>query len=117
MRVSDESYYRPVRARARINVQQRNAIDRFNRIGDLPNNILISSLRKIRHTLDEFLHTQDREIITTLTTLSKVIAFSFRERIALCNNGNTVKHADYHRETFEARVFATSSDRRRNETQ
>jgi hypothetical protein len=52
------------------------------------------------------LHTQDREIITTLTTLSKVIAFSFRERIALCNNGNTVKYADYHRETFQARVFA-----------
>ena len=56
IRITDKSHHRPVRTRAGIDIEQRNAIDRFNRISNLPNNILVSSVRKIRHTFDEFFH-------------------------------------------------------------
>ena len=50
--ITDKRHHRPVRARPGIDIEQRNAIDRLNRIGNLPNDILVASLRKIRHAFD-----------------------------------------------------------------
>jgi hypothetical protein len=55
-RIPDERHNRPVRARARIDIEQRNALYGFNCIGDLPNDLQIAALRKIRHALNQFSH-------------------------------------------------------------
>jgi hypothetical protein len=52
IRIADKSHYRSIRARAGIDIEQRNTIDRLNHISDLPNNIVVTPLRKIRHALD-----------------------------------------------------------------
>ena len=55
-RIPDKRHHRPIRTRARIDIEQRNALYRFNCIGNLPNSIQIAPLRKIRHALDQVLH-------------------------------------------------------------
>ena len=57
VRAPNEGHDRPVRRRARIDIEQRNAVCRFNRVGNLPNNFLVAPFRKIWHTLDQLLHT------------------------------------------------------------
>ena len=51
-----KSYHGPIRTRAGIDIEQRNAFHGPNRVGDLPNHIQIAAFRKIRHALDQFLH-------------------------------------------------------------
>ena len=52
IRITNKSHHCPVCARPSINIEQRHAIDRLNRIGNLPNHILVAAFRKIRHTFD-----------------------------------------------------------------
>jgi hypothetical protein len=54
--ISNESHHGAIRACPRIDVQQRNAIDRLNRIRDLTNYISIAALGKIRHAFNQFPH-------------------------------------------------------------
>ena len=56
VRTADKCHHRAVRACARIDIEQRNTLYRFNRIRDLPNDIRIAPFREIRHALDQFLH-------------------------------------------------------------
>ena len=60
VRTSDQGHDRPVRRRARIDIEQRNALGRFNRVRDLPNYVFVASFRKIRHAFDQLLHAQSR---------------------------------------------------------
>ena len=51
-RTADKSDNRTIRGRARIDIEQRNALSRLNGVGDLSNHILIAPFRKVRYTLD-----------------------------------------------------------------
>ena len=55
-RTADKGHNRPVGGCSRIDIEQSNAIHRFNRAGDLSNDIQIAPFRKIRDAFDQFLH-------------------------------------------------------------
>jgi len=56
IRTAHKRHHRSVRTRARIDIEQRNAVHRFNGIGDLPNDLQIAPLRKIRHAFNQLSH-------------------------------------------------------------